>query len=336
MSPSSAPPLPKQPVERTFVVAVTVLGLAAVAQLIAVVVALAPELPVDQLRHAFATARPAAAQTQTPATAPVGPDAATAEKAQRLIDQADQLRNQKDFQGSLTASTEADRLIPNSPGILYRVASAQSGLGDNASAVAVLKRIVALPATNPEDAPFIQRARAALVQLGGASAVSTAPAKTAGAPAVPSADQPLRDEVGIPIGSTIGIVEAKLADSDPGYKTLRLATKASASTPLESPGQNVTIVVHFYEQNDHGDIVETDSRLASDWVSSPVDWANGDIELLNVKYHMPPTDRGDLPPLQYYGYVVGVYYKGELQDQRADPVSLLDQFPLKIDANSAQ
>jgi hypothetical protein len=49
---------------------------------------------------------------------------------------------------------------------------------------------------------------------------------------------------------------------------------------------------------------------------------------------MPPTDRGDLPPLQYYGYVVAIYYKGELQDQRAEPVSLLDQFAPPIHKES--
>jgi hypothetical protein len=146
----------------------------------------------------------------------------------------------------------------------------------------------------------------------------------------------MRDEVGIPVGSTLGIVDAKLTDAEPGFKTLNLSTKANPSTPLDSPTTNVKIVVHFYEQNDHGDVAETESRIASEWVSSPIDWANGDIELLKVKYRMPPSDRGDLPAVQYYGYVVGVYYKGELQDQRADPVSLLDQFPLKIDASDAQ
>ena len=45
---------------------------------------------------------------------------------------------------------------------------------------------------------------------------------------------------------------------------------------------------------------------------------------------LPLADRGDLPPLQYYGYVVGIYYNGELQDQRAVPVSLLDKFPPPI------
>jgi hypothetical protein len=29
----------------------------------------------------------------------------------------------------------------------------------------------------------------------------------------------------------------------------------------------------------------------------------------------------------YFGYVVRVYYKGDLQDMRADPVKLLNQYP---------
>jgi hypothetical protein len=340
MSPSSAPPLPKPPVERTFVAAVTVLGLVAVAQLIAVVVALAPEIRLDQLRQVLgnAASSPQAQQISTPAqttsSATAGqPDAATVQQANSLLDEAGQFRQQRNFRGALEAVTEADRLVPNKPGILIQMASAQMMLGDKAGAAAVLQRIVALPAPDPADAPILQQARAALAQLG--TAASSQQVSGAATPAAPSADQAMRDEVGIPIGSTLGIVDAKLANAEPGYKALSLSTKANPSTPLDAPTTNVKIVVHFYEQNDHGDIVETDSRIASEWVSSPIDWANGDIELLKVKYRMP-GDRGDLPAVQYYGYVVGVYYKGELQDQRADPVSLLDQFPLKVDATDAQ
>jgi hypothetical protein len=330
MSPSSAPPLPKPPVERTFVAAVTVLGFVAVAQLIAVVVALAPEIRVDQLRHAFGSASSA-----RPAAAPAQPDAATAQQANSLLAEAEQFRQEKNFRGALEAVTEAERLVPNKPGILLQMASAHAMLGDKAQAAAVLQRIVALPSADPADAPIIQQARAALAQLGGETAPRQASGQAA-TPAVPAADQSMRDEVGIPIGSTLGIVDAKLADAEPGYKTLSLSTKANPATPLDAPTESVKIVVHFYEQNDHGDVSETDSRIASEWVSSPIDWSSGDIELLKVKYRTPPSDRGDLPALQYYGYVVGVYYKGELQDQRAEPVSLLDQFPLKIDANGAQ
>lgn len=336
MSPSSAPPLPRQPVERTFVAAVTVLGLAAVAQLIAVVVALAPEIRIDQLRHALAGSGVPQQTQQTAAPAmSAQPDAATLQQANGLLAEAEQFRQEKNFHGALEALTEADRLVPNKPGILLQMASAQMMLGDKAKATALLQRIVALPATDPADAPVIQQARTALAQLGGATAAQNS-SRGASTPAVPSADQPMRDEVGIPVGSTLGIVDAKLTDAEPGFKTLNLSTKANPSTPLDSPTTNVKIVVHFYEQNDHGDVAETESRIASEWVSSPIDWANGDIELLKVKYRMPPSDRGDLPAVQYYGYVVGVYYKGELQDQRADPVSLLDQFPLKIDASDAQ
>ena len=54
MTTTSATARPKAPAERTFVVAVTLLSLAAIAQLFAVVIALAPQIDLASIGHSLA------------------------------------------------------------------------------------------------------------------------------------------------------------------------------------------------------------------------------------------------------------------------------------------
>lgn len=320
MSASPATSLPRPPAERTFVIAVTVLSIAAVAQLIAVVVALAPQVNLDRIGQSLA-ARPAA----DPAAPPAPVDPALAQKANSYLEEAAQFRAQGNFNGALQAVTEADRLVPDKPGILMQMAHDYASLGKNPEAVGVLKRIVALPAgTDPAEAPIREQAKAALAQMGDvAEPTAEAPAKDSGA---------MRDDVGIPIGSVMGIVKAELVDAEPGQKNLRVATKAASNQKIDS--QRFVATVDFYEQDDSGELQHADAQM-TEWLSLPATWANAEPELFQTKYRMPLADRGDLPPLQFYGYVVAIYYNGELQDQRADPVSLLDKFPPPVHKDSA-
>ncbi len=310
MSAPPAPSVPRPPAERTFVIAVTVLSLAALAQLIAVVVALAPQVNFDQIGRSLAT-RPAEPTSPAPADAFKG--------AQSLLDEAAQFRAQRNFNGALQAVVEADRLLPNNPIVLMPMANDYVSLGRIPEATAVLQKLVALPpGGNPDEAAIREQARAWLAQAPGA-VPATAPVAEA------AQDSPaMRDEVGIPIGSVMGIVKAELLGGEPGQKNLRVATKAASNQKID--GQKFVATVDFYEQTDTGDLQHADAQV-TEWLSLPATWTNGEPEIFQTKYRLPLKDRGDLPPLQYYGYVVGIYYNGELQDQRAEPVALLDRFP---------
>jgi hypothetical protein len=252
-----------------------------------------------------------------------------------LLDEGRKFREAGNFQGALEAVTEADRLIPNKAGVLLQMASDYAMLGKNPEAAGILQKIIALPpGGDPQDAGFVAQARSGLAQLGAAGVKASAPPASSAAPAAAADPANMRDDVGIPIGSVMGIVEAKLLDGDPGQKNLRVSMKASTSQKVDPAKVHAT--VDFYEQDDHAQILHNDVPRPSEWLSAPVDWADGDPEIFQVKYRLPLEDRGDLAPLQYYGYVVAIYYDGELQDQRADPPSLLNQYapPLHKDPPS--
>ncbi len=310
------PTVPKPAAERTLVVAAAALGIFAMVQLVAAVVALAPQVSftTDGVSEGGITSR-AAGSTAAP------PTSTAVDRAQVLYSSAGEAFARGDLQAALDTLGEADHLVPDEPGILLQTGAVLEGMGKRVEAVEAYRRILALPddPANPAFASVQQQAQSRVSALDGG-----APGAAGNAPSAPL----MRDEVGIPIGSVIGIVEAQIDDSDAGFKHLRIATKASQAESVE-PGE-LKMAVTFYEQNDYSEIMPTTSAMKSDWITPLVDWADGEPELLDVRYSMPADDRGDLPPLQYYGWVLGIYYKGELQDSRAEPVSLLDDFPLAL------
>lgn len=325
MSSDVKPPIPRQMAERTLVVSVTILVIVAVVQIIAAAIALFPRVSFD-----FVTLDGARVSTTEPTTSvtvstegqtvPTGavpePSAEAVQNANAMLAEAQRLYEQGNLQASLEALAEADHILPNNPIVLYQMAVLNSQLGNQVEAETLFRRIASMEVdmSNPDYAHVKQQAQLAVTG--------------AGATAAGTGSNQMRDEVGIPIGSTFGIIDCRLVDGQPGYKTLRLATKAASDKEIDVG--DVKIAYYFYEQSDTGEIIPNTQSQTWEPTSAPLEWKNGEPELIDVHYRLPLEDRGDLPPLQFYGYVVGIYYKGELQDSRAEPVSLLDEFPLKL------
>lgn len=130
-----------------------------------------------------------------------------------------------------------------------------------------------------------------------------------------------RDDADLQLGSTLGIIECKLMDAKPTGRILRVAMKARPGTSVDV--QNIKIHVYFYEKTNEGEVVLTDAPIHSEWLSPPVDWSKGNPEILDVLYSGQVSSNLNT----FYGYVVGIYYNGELQDTRAVPVKLVRDFP---------
>ena len=122
--------------------------------------------------------------------------------------------------------------------------------------------------------------------------------------------------------STLGIVSAKLDGSDEGSRKLLITIKANPKIPIDVP--QVKVQVYFYD-TDGTEITPSKAQVTSSWTSPPVDWKDGEPELLEVRY-LPDSVDSDI---KFAGYIVAIYYKGDLQDYRSEPSSLTKLFPLK-------
>jgi hypothetical protein len=122
--------------------------------------------------------------------------------------------------------------------------------------------------------------------------------------------------------SVLGIVSAKLEGSDEGSRKLTITIKADPKVPIDVP--QVKVQVYFYD-TDGAEITPSKAQVTSSWTSPPVDWKNGEPEILEVRYLPDSVDSS----IHFAGYVVAIYYKGDLQAYRSEPGILTKQFPLK-------
>ncbi|MEY3481601.1 MAG: hypothetical protein RIQ71_2376 [Verrucomicrobiota bacterium] len=304
----------KQPLGATFIVAASLLGVAAVAQLVAILVYFGPGF-----KQAYSVAPPApvaAPAAVAPSPTPEVPAVADADKAAQqarlaeLVSEADKLEAGASPGDALVPLEEALGMQPANAEILARVATLHERLGQPELAQAGWQKLVAL---GPGAGKLFDVAEVRL--------------KLLQAPAAGSGGTELRDEIGLQPGSSLGVVDLKVKDggtpSTP-VKDLRLAVKARRGETIDAA--DVRINVTFYEMF-NGEIVPTQSRVQSMWFTTPVDWKGEGVEILEVKYEVPRLGPDGGPPPQFYGYMVNIYHRGQLQETRAEPADLQDLFP---------
>ena len=124
-------------------------------------------------------------------------------------------------------------------------------------------------------------------------------------------------------GASLGIIDIRHTHGSLGEQALKIAIKSLSQESISIP--DVKVQVYFYDQQG-GEIVASKAPVTSRWLRSPVEWKDGEPEILEVVYQ-PESVSSEL---YYVGYIVAVYYKGELQSYRADPVKLTSQFPIKV------
>ncbi len=300
----------KQPLGTTFVVAASLLGVAAVAQLIAILVYFGPGF---KQSYAVAPIVASAAPTAPPAPAaeiPPGEKAAQQARLNELVGEADKLEAGASPGDALMPLEEALGLDPGNVELLARVATLHERLGQTELAQVGWQKLVAL---GPKAGKLFDIAEVRLKLL-------QSPSEAGG-------NLELRDQTGLQPGSSLGVVDLKVKDAGSAtapLKDLRLAVKARPGEPIDA--RDVRINVTFYETL-NGEIVPTMSRVQSMWFTTPVDWKADGVEILEVKYEVPRIGPDGGPAPQFYGYMVNVYHRGQLQETRAEPADLQDLFP---------
>lgn len=272
--------------------------------------------------------------------APPAPDARTVAQAVQAVTEGDRHFRVGDFETALRLFQQAEALLPADPAIQFRLGQAYEELQDKVAAYAAYERSLAVPGLPADLRRSAEQKLALLAQTIPPSTRSTAtPSRLHSAVADPGTA--VRDETGLQPGATLGLVSASLRDGQPGTKNLRVAIKARPGVRVDVSKMNV--FVYFYEKGPDDEIVLTDSKPSTQWISPPVDWADAEPEILDVEYILPdsglPGSSEDFggKGRKFFGYVVAVYYNGELQDTRAEPgrLSTIADLPLYLDQEVA-
>ena len=306
-----------------------------------------------------ATVAPAPAQQASapPSTSQSTPSAAALSVAEKLLQEATQLRDRGDTTNALARLQEASQRDPKNANVLAEMA--------------MIYESIQLFERSNETWRKIQEigpSAGALYELADSKLKTGVPAppNVAAGPGLAGvspldAGTTRNDSDGIPDGSTFGITEVAAADTpDPDADTnmkLRISVKVRPNTPIDHT--KVKIQVFFYDTVDNKEVVLTDADVSYEWVTPHHDWKDTNPEILAVTYLRPkskgissdaalsaaaaavtPSGKkkprknepatelpGDSGHRKYLGYIVRIYYNDQLQAVRADPTKLLNLFP---------
>jgi hypothetical protein len=240
---------------------------------------------------------------------------------QELLQQGRQLRERGDTAAALVRFREAQTQDPENPEAIADIAVTYERMGLMDKASEQWKRIYEMG----DSAGAFYVAAEARLKMSQAQALA----------AVQMAQQNEMAKDG-PISkfrtdATLGIGEVTKSDrgSVGGVTRFILRVPIRAKRTEKIAVGDVDIQVFFYDQVDGKSIVQTDADLSYRFASSPIDWAGLDPETLEVEYsRQPPLVRTGRPEKrEFYGYIIRLYHKGQLQDLRAQPDSLKEEFP---------
>jgi len=130
--------------------------------------------------------------------------------------------------------------------------------------------------------------------------------------------------IGASQDTILAITETTLSETiDPNaqsHLTLKVGVKPRPGT---QNGHVVRIKVDFYDLTKNNKLMLTNAKISYNWLSSGRDWTDPTPKFLAATYVRP---KSKLPPpdkRRFGGFVVCVYFDGQLQDSRASPPELL-------------
>ena len=252
-------------------------------------------------------------------SAKLNPQAPPETRYQELVQQGKQLRDRGDTGAALVKLREAMALEAQNPEAIAEMAVTFERMSLMDRAAEQWKRIFEMG----EAAGTYYIAAESRMKMSQAQAIAAA--QLAAGPAVP--ETPLSK---IKADAKLGVGEISRQDKpESGGVRFALRVPIKAKRGEKVGVSDVDIHVLFYDMIEGKTPVQTSADVSYRFASAPIDWATQEPEVLEVEYsQQPPLAKGPKTERrEYYGYVVRVYYKGELQDLRAEPEALNAKFP---------
>lgn len=324
----------------TFSVVIWLLGALAAAQVIAVIwkvvpativrVATTPPRVVEESSMPTEPFRPAAEPAPPPQPAQPDQDPQLMQEAMLMAAQAESAIRVGDWEKAQSILLKALEILPRNPALEYQYAFVVERMGREMESSEILASILARPDLDPQLRADVSRLKTrvdqtienlratGLLEERDPSAAARSPL-LADSPSRDSAG-PVLDSIGLQPGADLGIVEAKEVDTEEAAKKLRVAIKSRPGAEIAR--DDVKLTIRFFEQGPDGEIFLTQAPVTTQWISQPVDWADNEPEILDVLYPLPTEET-----TKFHGYTVAIYYRSELQDTRAVPGNLDQQFP---------
>jgi len=341
----TASPITRQTVGKTFTIAISVLGVGGLLQLGVISYAFATRSPqvlpaaavLPKLAGASASPTPksatvtpalagpmatpalADAQPKKPTPAPQGQGTVVpANRFEEVVLQGKQLRERGDMTAAITKFREASAMEPRSPIPIAELGTTYEKMGSADKAGEQWRRVYDMGDTAGVHFLLAEAKLKASQQRAIAEARQAPPA-------------PPAPEAGVTTGATLALLPVRKEDDNDNASarrfTLHIPIKASAHAKMDV--RDLVIHVLFYDLIDAQNVVQTSANVNSRWMTPPADWLESDTEELAVEYQLPKSDAKSAKreDRKYFGYIVRIYYKQQLQAATAEPERLAQQYP---------
>jgi tetratricopeptide (TPR) repeat protein len=343
------------PSDRTYSVAIGVILAFAGLEILAVAIHFGAE---HRAQRATLTSikAPVQAASVKPAPTPAPPQAGAPSSAalsasDRLLKEANVLRERGDTANALARLQDASQRDPKNPQVLAEMAAIYESIQLYDRSNETWKKIQDL---GPAAGPLYELADMKL-RVGAAATPSPGtPMDTAGKPL---------DAEGLPEGSVFGVTNIESEQvADPDAETnFRLKIGIKKRDGIAIDHSKLRIMVLFYDSLDNDKVVATDADVNYEWMNPKHDWAETNPETLIVTYlrskthaitseaalsaaaaaitpgknsrskkraeSAANTESSDSGRRQYLGYVIRILYDDKLQTVRADPPRLINDAP---------
>ena len=134
--------------------------------------------------------------------------------------------------------------------------------------------------------------------------------------------------ISAPHSSILAITETTLAETTDQNAQTHFTLKIGVKPRPGTQNGNVVIIVSFYDLTRDNKMKPTDARTGYNWLTSTRDWTDPSPKFLAATYVRPKTQMPSAEERRYGGFIVRVYFDGQLQDSRATPPELLTLFPV--------
>ncbi len=346
------------PSDRTYSVAVGVILVFAALEILAIAIHFGAEYHAERATLP-SLKTPAAPATAKPGTTPLPaqpevPSSAALSASDRLLKEANVLRERGDTANALARLQDASQRDPKNPQVLAEMAALYESIQLYDRSNETWRKIQDL---GPSAGPLYELAD---MKLRVGAAATPAPGV-----AMDAAGKPL-DAEGLPEGSVFGVTNIETEQiPDPEAETsLRLKIEIKKRQGVAIDHSKLRIMVLFYDSVDNDKVVATDADVNYEWMNPKHDWAESNPETLIVTYlrskahaitseaalsvaaaavtpgknsskskkrseAAASTDSlsGDSVRRRYLGYVIRILYDDKLQTVRAEPARLINDAP---------
>src|SRR5438105_5310051 len=346
------------PSDRTYSVAIGVILVFAALEILAIAIHFGAEYRAE---HATLQPlkRPAASTSAklTPPPPPLPaqsdvPSSAALSASDRLLKEANVLREHGDTANALARLQEASQRDPRNPQVLAEMAAIYESIQLFDRSNETWRKIQDL---GPAAGPLYELADMKLRVGAAATPATGVPMDTAGKPL---------DAEGLPEGSVFGVtsIETEQIPDSEAETNLRLKIGIKKREGVAIDHSKLRIMVLFYDSVDNDKVVATDADVNYEWMNPKHDWAESNPETLIVTYlrskthaitseaalsaaaaavtpgknsprpkkrgeAAPGTDSSDSGRRRYLGYVIRILYDDKLQTVRAEPARLVNDAP---------